>query len=259
METERLAGIDAGAWLADPHRRHHVRRRTGCHGRRRRTRPRLRSVGKRRESVRAWSAGDERRLRVTGDARRRRSGWIGGGLRPACRCREALAALPSGSRNGHLRRPGRAPRNGERRRKRPSLRAPNRQAPPYAPRACVGGQPRALHSRRPVILRGRRPPEVGAHHTGVINSARFSPDGRWIVTGGPTAAGIWQRGTGDLLYFVRGHGSAILAVTFAADNRQMFTAGIDGTMRTYRCDLCGRLPALQKLARSDLALAARGG
>ena len=91
-----------------------------------------------------------------------------------------------------------------------------------------------------------------------VGDPQLSPDGRWIVTAGPSAAGIWQTRTGDLLYFIRGHKSAVRAATFAPDGRRMLTAGADGTMRDYRCDLCGKLPALQKLARARLAVAARG-
>jgi WD40 repeat protein len=50
---------------------------------------------------------------------------------------------------------------------------------------------------------------------------RFSPDGRWIVTAGPSAAGIWLTRTGDLLFFIRGHRSAVRVATFARDNRRM--------------------------------------
>jgi WD40 repeat protein len=108
------------------------------------------------------------------------------------------------------------------------------------------------------VLRGHRGSETGARHTGALSEARFSPDGRWIVTAGPSAAGIWLTRTGDLLYFIRGHRSAVRAVTFASDNRRVLTAGADGTMRDYRCDLCGELRALQRLADARLRLAERG-
>jgi WD40 repeat protein len=115
-----------------------------------------------------------------------------------------------------------------------------------------------IETWQPDVLRGRRAPEIGAHHVAAINEARFSPDGRWIVTAGPSAAGIWQARTGDLLYFIRGHRSAVRAATFVRDSTRMLTAGADGTLRDYRCDLCGELPALQKLARARLAVIARG-
>jgi WD40 repeat protein len=108
------------------------------------------------------------------------------------------------------------------------------------------------------VLRGHRGSETGARHTGALSGARFSPDGRWIVTAGPSAAGIWLTRSGDLLYFIRGHKTAVRAVTFAQDNRRVLTAGADGTMRDYRCDLCGELSALQRLANARLKLAARG-
>jgi WD40 repeat protein len=125
--------------------------------------------------------------------------------------------------------------------------------------ASTDGELRTWSTRtwKPDVLRGR-PTPVGARHVRGIAEARFSPDGRWIITAGPTAVGIWQTRTGDLLYFIRGHQSALRAVAFAPNSWQLLTASVDGTMRGYRCDLCGKLPALQKLAESRLRLAEHG-
>ena len=108
------------------------------------------------------------------------------------------------------------------------------------------------------VLRGHRGVETGAHHDSALSGARFSPDGRWIVTSGRSAAGIWLTRTGDLLFFIRGHLRPLLAASFARDDRRMLTASVDGTMRDYRCDLCGKLSALQELANARLKLAERG-
>jgi WD40 repeat protein len=111
---------------------------------------------------------------------------------------------------------------------------------------------------QPIVFRGRRPPEIGGHHIGVINEVRFSRDSRWVLTAGPSAAGVWHARTGDLLYFVRGHRIPIRSITFAPKSWRVLTGGSDGTLRAWDCRLCGELPELQKLARARLHLAERG-
>ena len=41
-------------------------------------------------------------------------------------------------------------------------------------------------------------------HLGTVFDASFSPDGRWVVTAGPTKAGLWDATTGEFLYFLQG-------------------------------------------------------
>jgi WD40 repeat protein len=94
-----------------------------------------------------------------------------------------------------------------------------------------------------------------AGHAGRVNDADFSPDGRWIVTAG-TTAGIWNGRTGRRLMFVRGS-QPLTSATFDPTGRTILTGGVDGTVRTYRCDLCGNLDELLALAGRRLAATKR--
>ncbi len=42
-------------------------------------------------------------------------------------------------------------------------------------------------------------------HFGEVNDARFSPDGRWVVTARLRTAGLWDARSGALVVFLRGH------------------------------------------------------
>lgn len=83
-------------------------------------------------------------------------------------------------------------------------------------------------------------------HFGSIADASFSPDGRWIVTAGPATAQLWRTGARDPLFpfGLGGHTRPLTSAVFADDSRTVLTAGRDGTVRTYRCLLCGRIPEL---------------
>jgi WD40 repeat protein len=90
-------------------------------------------------------------------------------------------------------------------------------------------------------------------HVATVAGASFSRDGRWIVTAGPGAGGLWQAENGARIVFLRGHDGALRAATFSPDGAWVATGGVDGTVRTYRCELCGELPDLTALARRRLA------
>jgi WD40 repeat protein len=105
--------------------------------------------------------------------------------------------------------------------------------------------------------------ETGAHrkllrwHFGPVEGAAFSPDGRWIVTAGPSTAAVGSVSTGLRVLFLRGHEKPLVGAVFAGrDGRLIVTAARDGTIRTYRCELCGGVEELIRLARRRLA--ARG-
>ncbi len=96
-------------------------------------------------------------------------------------------------------------------------------------------------------------------HFAVVSDASFSPDDRWVVTAGPTTAGVWDAGSGRMLFFLRGHKPKVEAAAFGPDSRLIVTAGDDGTVRTYRCDVCGGIDALRAQASARLdALGAPG-
>jgi WD40 repeat protein len=92
-------------------------------------------------------------------------------------------------------------------------------------------------------------------HGGTVFDASFSPDGRLVVTGGPTTAGLWDAATGERIYFLRGHDGPVLAAAFSSPTR-IVTRGHDG-VRTFECDTCGDLAALLALAERRLSATGR--
>lgn len=91
-------------------------------------------------------------------------------------------------------------------------------------------------------------------HFGPVASATFSPDGRWVLTAGPGSAGLGEVATGDRIVFLRGHTKPLVGAVFAGrDGRLIVTASKDGTVRTWRCGLCGDVHDLIKLAQQRLS------
>ena len=96
-------------------------------------------------------------------------------------------------------------------------------------------------------------------HFGSVADARFSPDGRWVVTAGPITAGLWDVRTGELVMYLRGPTSRPTAASFAPDSRTIVVREANGGVRRYVCVVCGDLDELLaladgRLARSGLAL-----
>ena len=92
--------------------------------------------------------------------------------------------------------------------------------------------------------------QVLSGHGGTVFDASFSPDGTWVVTGGPATAGLWLAATGELWYFLRGDGTPVRAAAFVSPSR-IVTLGGDG-VRSYFCEFCGGLGSLVALAEKRL-------
>jgi WD40 repeat protein len=90
-------------------------------------------------------------------------------------------------------------------------------------------------------------------HFGPLAGAAFSPDGQWVVTAGPSAAGVGSVSTGRRLLLLRGHTEPLVGAGFAGRNgHTLVTAGKDGTLRAYRCVICGGIQELLRVAQRRL-------
>ncbi|MCC7373493.1 MAG: PD40 domain-containing protein [Verrucomicrobiales bacterium] len=69
---------------------------------------------------------------------------------------------------------------------------------------------------------------------GIVYAVAFSPDGRWIATGGtdPTVR-IWDAKTGRLVRRLSSHESNIFCLLFSRDGRQLASGGADHTVRLW--------------------------
>jgi WD40 repeat protein len=90
-------------------------------------------------------------------------------------------------------------------------------------------------------------------HFGAVRDAEFSPDGRFVVTAGPGTGGLWDAGTGRLLFYLGGHTAPLTFASFNSTGDRIFTAGLDGTVRMYQCDICESGVPLLAAARRRLA------
>ena len=103
-------------------------------------------------------------------------------------------------------------------------------------------------------------------HFSSVQSARFSPDGRWVVSAGPRTAGLWDARTAEFFAptgladpFIRGPvRGPVTTALFMPDGRRIVTGSGDGTVRTYLCTVCAGTKELARLARTRLAQVERG-
>jgi WD40 repeat protein len=71
------------------------------------------------------------------------------------------------------------------------------------------------------------------HHSSV-SSMCFSPDGKWLVTGGHDGeARLWELSTGRLVRIFRGHTNNIYDVSLSRDGKWLATASIDKSARVW--------------------------
>ena len=94
-------------------------------------------------------------------------------------------------------------------------------------------------------------------HFGVVSDASFSPDGRWVVTAGPGTAALWSARTAERVFYLSGHRGTVTSASFDPAGTTIVTSGVDGTVRTYDCEICRSGEALLGEARRRLAATGR--
>ena len=71
-------------------------------------------------------------------------------------------------------------------------------------------------------------------HHGPVGTARFSPDGRSVVTSSSDrTAKVWDAASGTLRTTLVGHEDRVKSALFSSDGARLLTASNDGTARVW--------------------------
>ena len=93
-------------------------------------------------------------------------------------------------------------------------------------------------------------------HTGDVNAAVFSGDGRFIATaGGDAAVRVWNAGTGESLAVLHPHAGPVGDVAFSPSGEQILSTGVDGGVRLSPCYVCLSTDELKSLLSSRITRA----
>jgi WD40 repeat protein len=113
------------------------------------------------------------------------------------------------------------------------------------------------HEARSWNLNTRRPEQIRRWHVGPLGSAAYSRDGRWVVTAGPSTAAVGKASEEQHVLVLHGPKAMrpLVGAAFAGtDGHLIVVASKDGTIRTYRCEICGSIGDLIAAAKRRLSL-----
>ncbi len=78
------------------------------------------------------------------------------------------------------------------------------------------------------------PIQTFARHTGAVYAVTFTPDGRYVASGGQDQMiRVWDPLSGEEAARYQGHFGSVRTVAFAPDGGRMLSGGTDGTMRIW--------------------------
>ena len=82
-------------------------------------------------------------------------------------------------------------------------------------------------------MSGHEPRTLTGHEIAVL-SVSFSPDGKWIVSGGyDTTLKIWDAASGKEKRTLTGHTKAVMSVSFSPDGKWIVSGSKDHTLKVW--------------------------
>jgi WD40 repeat protein len=113
--------------------------------------------------------------------------------------------------------------------------------------ATTGGQT-SPHGKIWDVHAGKLRAELNGH-ANTIEHARFSPNGRLVVTASAdNTVKVWFADSGRLITTFTGHLGMVFDALFSPDGSRILTASADGTARVFDCSLCIPLEELRAVA-----------